>query len=194
MEEQYINNTGPRPDNSKTGLLVGLLALLLVVGLVFAMRDASTTTPEEQQDNVTTETDVDVNDTDGNGDTDVDVYVESDLQRQARLDAETKLREIEADIQGSTATEETLEAIIATRNSLRDAYADAEGEVKESWEETDAELEKLETEVREGTATALGTLQGILTSLANFDIDVDVDADVDANTNGETDTENTETQ
>lgn len=193
MEQENIN-INPRPDNTKTGLIVGLLALLVVVGIVFAMRDASTTTPQEQQDNTTMETDVDVNDNDGDGDEDVDVYVETDMQRQARMDAETKLRELEANVQGSTATDETLEAIIATRNSLREAYADAEGEVKESWEETDAQLEKLENEVRESATTALGTLQGILTSLANFDVDVDVDADVDANTNGETDTEDTQTQ
>jgi len=173
MDQQEVTNKSVQSEQNTKMLVLGvLLTLLIVAGIALAMRESTPLVQQERPNQNTNETSMMVEDDEDPDGTNVVVYVETDAQRQARLAAETKLREIEANIQGNNASEETLEAILATRNSLRDAYADAEGEVKESWEETDAQLEILEGDVRDGTASAIDTLQGVLERL-KIDIQTD---------------------
>lgn len=51
------------------------------------------------------------------------------------------------------------------REDLADAYAGASGEAREQWRQLDADLERLEGQVREGSAEAAATLERVLDRL-----------------------------
>jgi hypothetical protein len=88
---------------------------------------------------------------------------EKDLARQNSLAlARTELHDIREEIKAGTFSEENANKVAKIRENLRLAYADAKAETRESWEEIDVYLEKLEDQIRRKSDQALETLDKIL--------------------------------
>lgn len=58
--------------------------------------------------------------------------------------------------------EAAADQVAEVRTNLAGALEDAEGAAAESWQAAQPELETLETQVREGSADALGTLESVI--------------------------------
>lgn len=90
---------------------------------------------------------------------------ESAEQLRLRTEIGARIVAIQAQVTADNVTDETVTEIQDLRSDLRNAYADATGEMRTQVDQLDQDLERLETEVREDTAAALATIENLLARL-----------------------------
>lgn len=83
-------------------------------------------------------------------------------QIAARVEAEAVLLKVKGDVAEDEISEETKQQLQEVRTNLREAYADADDEVKQQYEQIDEDLETLETQLEGETAEALLTVENLL--------------------------------
>lgn len=90
-------------------------------------------------------------------------HIESRVERRAELArARTELLARRAEVEASRNLDQVRDDVAEVRDSLKRAYKDASAETKKQWRELDADLERLERDLREGGAKALERLNRVV--------------------------------
>ena len=86
-------------------------------------------------------------------------------QASARLEARTKLMELEVKVAAQQEYEQNMEAVAEIRADLKTAYAEASGDVKKDWEELDTKFEELGDALKNKSANSLAALKDLIVRL-----------------------------
>lgn len=92
-------------------------------------------------------------------------FEETASQASARLEARSELAALEAQVAAEQGYDEVADDVADIRANLKTAYANARGSVRAEWQDIDADLEALETNLREESADALSGLQNLVARL-----------------------------
>jgi len=84
---------------------------------------------------------------------------------------ETRLAAVRASVAANQVTDETVSNIESIRTDLKDAYANASGDVKANADKMDADLQRLEGEAKQDTVKATATLDDLIARIKNGDLD-----------------------
>jgi hypothetical protein len=88
------------------------------------------------------------------------------VERQSELaQAQTRLLARRAEVAGERNLEQVREEVAEIRASLERSYQNASAGAKERWEDLDADLERLQGQLREGGSKALDTLDSVLAKI-----------------------------
>ncbi|HEY0964226.1 MAG TPA: hypothetical protein VGE31_00310 [Candidatus Paceibacterota bacterium] len=166
--DPYLNNEPTRNRNkagNSNAIVIGVVALVIVLiaWWAFSNRAADDLTPGDvDQDTILGDPEEDGNDLINNATTSASRAATQAEIAAARAEARTELLAIQARLEAEENYDEAVAEVEAVEADLERTYANATGEVKQEWEETKAEFDKLEQNIRNGSATTLDVLAGLL--------------------------------
>lgn len=83
----------------------------------------------------------------------------------ARAEARTRLLAIRAEVAAGQSSEETAREVAEVRQDLAEDLRDEPANIRQDWQQVDNNLQRLEQQIRNQSADALGTLESIIGDL-----------------------------
>ncbi len=166
FDEPMKHRTTRIAGNSTTiAVVVVALVVILIAAWAFSNRtvDTDLTPGDVDPDTVLGDDDNVINNATTSG---ARMATEAEIAA-ARAAARTELLAIQARLEADQNYEAAVAEVEEVEADLERTYANATGEVKQEWEETKREFDDLEQGLRNGSATTLEVLAGLLLMFSN---------------------------